>query len=144
MLFITLIALVNSSEDLFKTNIEESLDLKSKIEDVQINDLYPATTSVYNEEKVKLWINTKTERIRNYETCTVECESFCGKISGDHKICNEKCTAKFCGVPTSGSYYLTGTLVGVTVLACGFLAFSAKAYKKSKNIEQTDVDYARI
>jgi len=39
---------------------------------------------------------------------------------------------------------LTGILIGIAVLACGLFAFSVKAHKKSKKIEETNVDYARI
>ena len=105
----------------------------------QTNSLYPKTaTPTYNEEKIKWWIKDRTDKLKNYEGCSLECDDFCQNIKGDREICKSTCTGKFCGEPQgiTGVYYWI-----VLGLGAVFVTYfvSARLFRLRKNSQKSNI-----
>ena len=103
----------------------------------EINELYPKTeVKPYNERNIKWWLDLKSKKLRNYDTCSLECDSFCSKMKNNLDHCSNNCVSKFCEKHEEKGFNTYYWII-FSIIFGGFSYLLFTAYKKRYFIAQS-------
>ena len=125
---------------------KESEELLSNIPTSETNDLYPKISKPLNTEKLSRWQHLQTQKLRTYETCSLECKSFCKTTKGNVKVCTDGCTDKFCLKDPPFNYTAWLVSAGILMLLSCFIVkklIKTEKIKLAESLNQTTA-YKRI